>query len=110
LVGNAIKFTPEGGEVTVDITARDDGFAQICVVDTGCGIAPYEVPRVFNEFSKVESAVPGSQGAQLGLFITKSLVKLHGGHIWVVSQLGVGSRFCFTIPYANESTPSARAS
>ena len=48
-------------------------------------------------------AIPASQGAQLGLFITKSLVKLHGGHIWVVSQLGAGSRFCFTIPYAGES-------
>jgi signal transduction histidine kinase len=60
---------------------------------------------VFNEFSKVESSIPASQGAQLGLFITKSLVKLHGGHIWVVSQLGVGSRFCFTIPCASEATP-----
>jgi signal transduction histidine kinase len=103
LVGNAIKFTPHGGQVTVDFTAREDGFAQICVVDTGCGIAAYEVPRVFHEFSKVESTIPASQGAQLGLFITKSLVKLHGGHIWVVSQLGAGSRFCFTIPYAGES-------
>jgi signal transduction histidine kinase/HAMP domain-containing protein len=106
LVGNAIKFTPHGGQVTVDFTAREDGFAQICVVDTGCGIAAYEVPRVFHEFSKVESTIPASQGAQLGLFITKSLVKLHGGHIWVVSQLGAGSRFCFTIPYAGESPAS----
>jgi signal transduction histidine kinase/HAMP domain-containing protein len=105
LVGNAIKFTPQGGRVTVEFTPREDGFAQICVVDTGCGIAAYEVPRVFHEFSKVESSIPASQGAQLGLFITKSLVKLHGGHIWVVSQLGVGSRFCFTIPYASEATP-----
>jgi two-component system sensor histidine kinase/response regulator len=53
---------------------------------------------VFNEFSKVESAVPTSQGAQLGLFITKSLVSLHGGRMWVESQLGVGSQFFFTLP------------
>ena len=110
LVGNAIKFTPQGGKVTVEFTARDDGFAQICVVDTGCGIATYEVPRVFHEFSKVESSIPTSQGAQLGLFITKSLVKLHGGHIWVVSQVGAGSRFCFTIPYASDSPPPGTSS
>ena len=106
LVGNAIKFTPQGGRVVVEFLLREDGFVQISIVDTGCGIAPHEVPKVFNEFSKVESSLPSSQGAQLGLFITKSLVKLHGGQIWAESQLGVGSRFCFTIPCVGEAAPA----
>ncbi|MBI4000653.1 MAG: GAF domain-containing protein [Nitrospira defluvii] len=98
LVGNAIKFTPKSGRVSVTCDARDGGFVQIAVSDTGCGIAPHELPKVFNEFSKVESAVPTSQGAQLGLFITKSLVSLHGGQMWVESRLGVGTQFFFTLP------------
>jgi len=98
LVGNAIKFTPNGGKVSVEFHRRDDDFAEIRIIDTGCGIAPHEIPKVFNEFSKVESSIPSSQGAQLGLFITKSLVRLHGGEIWVKSQLGQGATFTFTLP------------
>ena len=106
LVGNAIKFTPKAGHVSVKCELRDDGFVLIAVSDTGCGIAPHEITKVFNEFSKVESAMPTSQGAQLGLFITKSLVGLHGGQIWVESQLGVGTQFCFTLPI--ETAPSLK--
>ena len=98
LVGNAIKFTPKAGRVSVTCELRDDASVLIAVSDTGCGIAPHELPKVFNEFSKVESAMPASQGAQLGLFITRSLVALHGGQMWVESQLGIGTRFCFTLP------------
>ncbi len=98
LVGNAIKFTPNGGKVFVEFHRREDGFAEIRVIDTGCGIAPHEIPKVFNEFSRIESSIPSSQGAQLGLFISKSLIRLHGGEIWVESRLGSGSRFCFTLP------------
>ncbi len=104
LVGNAIKFTPHGGHVSVRCTAHDAGFAKITVSDNGCGIAADELPLVFNEFSKVESAMPTSQGAQLGLFITKSLVSLHGGGMWVESRLGAGTQFSFTLPLA--ATPS----
>ena len=100
LVGNAIKFTPHSGHVSVRCSAHDARFIQITVADTGCGIAPDELPLVFNEFSKVESAMPTSQGAQLGLFITKSLVTLHGGQMWVESRLGTGTQFSFTLPLA----------
>ena len=100
LVGNAIKFTPHAGHVSVRCSAHDASFAQITVADTGCGIAAGELPLVFNEFSKVESAMPTSQGAQLGLFITKSLVTLHGGQIWVESRVGAGTQFSFTLPLA----------
>lgn len=103
LVGNAIKFTPKSGRVSVKCERQDGGVVRIAVSDSGCGIAPHELPKVFNEFSKVESAVPTSQGAQLGLFITKSLVTLHGGQIWVESRLGVGTQFFFTLPI--ETTP-----
>jgi signal transduction histidine kinase len=98
LVGNAIRFTPKAGRVSVACSARDAAFAQIMVSDTGCGIAPHELPKVFNEFSKVESAVPAAQGAQLGLFISKSLVTLHGGQMWVESLPGAGTQFFFTLP------------
>lgn len=105
LVGNAVKFTPKSGRISVACAARDAGFVQISVSDTGCGIAPHELPNVFNEFSKVESTMPGSQGAQLGLFITKSLVTLHGGEMWVESQLGVGTQFFFTLPIETAPPP-----
>jgi two-component system sensor histidine kinase/response regulator len=107
LVGNAIKFTPPSGHVSVSCSICDARYAQITVADTGCGIAPDELPHVFNEFSKVESAMPSSQGAQLGLFITKSLVALHGGQMCVDSRLGVGTQFYFTLPLDNApaSTP-----
>lgn len=103
LIGNALKFTPKGGQVSVSLHDKTDGFVELCVADTGCGIAPHELSKVFNEFSKVESTLPGSQGAQLGLFITRNLVMLHGGKITVDSTLGAGSRFCFTIPSTNQT-------
>jgi len=70
------------------------------VADTGCGIDPGHIEKLFHEFSKVPSANPSAQGAQLGLFITKSLVTMHKGAIWVESTPGAGSRFFFTIPIA----------
>jgi signal transduction histidine kinase len=105
LVGNAVKFTPQAGRISVSCTVRDAGFARISVSDSGCGIAPHELPNVFNEFSKVESTMPASQGAQLGLFITKSLVALHGGEMWVESQLGAGTQFFFTLPIDHAPSP-----
>jgi signal transduction histidine kinase len=106
VIGNAVKFTPAGGQVTVRFETLSDGMIQTCVTDTGCGIPPDQVDRVFNEFSKVPSTMPTSQGAQLGLFITKSFVTMHKGRIWAESELGKGSRFYFTLPCASsESEP-----
>lgn len=105
LIGNAIKFTPPGGRITVDFQAIPKGFVQTCVADTGCGIDPPHLEKLFQEFSKVPSAIPAAQGAQLGLFITKSLVAMHRGSIWVESTPGAGTRFYFTIPV----TPSQEA-
>ncbi|HEV8327550.1 MAG TPA: ATP-binding protein [Nitrospiraceae bacterium] len=106
LIGNAIKFTPPGGRITVSFQTTPEGFVQTCVADTGCGIDPGHVEKLFQEFSKVPSANPTAQGAQLGLFITKSLVTMHRGTIWVESTLGAGARFYFTVPVASSREDS----
>jgi two-component system sensor histidine kinase/response regulator len=107
LIGNAIKFTPSGGRVTVEFCVSPPGFVQTCVVDTGCGIDPSYLPNIFEEFSRVPSAMPTSQGAQLGLCITKTLVTMHRGQIWVESRPEVGSRFYFTLPFGgSQDEPS----
>jgi two-component system sensor histidine kinase/response regulator len=100
LIGNAIKFTQPGGRVMIEFQHAPTGFVQTCVADTGCGIDPDHLVKIFNEFSKVPSSMPASQGAQLGLFITRSLVLRHRGDIWVESTLGAGTRFYFTLPVA----------
>ena len=106
LIGNAIKFTPPGGRITVAFQTTPEGFVQTSVADTGCGIDPGHVEKLFKEFSKVPSANPTAQGAQLGLFITKSLVTMHRGTIWVESTPGAGTRFYFTVPVASSREDS----
>lgn len=108
LIGNAIKFTPPGGRVTVECCISPSGFVQTCIADTGCGIDPVHLSRIFDEFSRVPSAMPASQGAQLGLCITKTLVTMHHGDIWVDSKPGSGSRFYFTLPVVGSHTASGR--
>lgn len=98
LIGNAIKFTPPGGHVAVGFKVSPPGFVQTCVSDTGCGIDTAHLTNIFEEFSKVPSAMPASQGAQLGLCITKTLVAMHHGRIWVESRPEAGSCFYFTLP------------
>ena len=110
LVGNAVKFTPPGGNITVRFEGLSDGMVQTCIEDTGCGIPPDQLDRVFNEFSKVPSTMPTSQGAQLGLFITKSFIAMHKGEIWVESTLGAGSRFFFTTPCASPESQAGQTS
>ncbi|MBD0315235.1 MAG: GAF domain-containing protein [Nitrospiraceae bacterium] len=98
LIGNAVKFTPSGGQVTVQVEATCGGFVNLCVADTGCGIPPEYLDRVFDEFSKVPSPMPTAQGAQLGLFITKTLVMMHGGKIGLESTPATGTRVVVTLP------------
>ncbi len=98
LINNAIKFTPASGRVTVEVTQQQDGFIRACVSDTGCGIPPEEQHTIFERFNRGKSPELKNRGAGLGLTITKSLVELHGGKIWVESTPGDGSRFCFTLP------------
>ncbi len=98
LIQNAMKFTPSGGEITVRSRMDGDKFVQVCVADTGCGIQPHELEKIFERFYRGDSTTSESRGAGLGLAITKSLVELHGGRIWVESVPGEGSRFFFTLP------------
>jgi signal transduction histidine kinase/HAMP domain-containing protein len=100
IIGNAVKFTPSGGRVSVAFEPLPDGTVQISVADTGCGIPPEHLDSIFHEFSKIPSAMPNAQGAQLGLFITKSFITMHSGRVWAESTLGTGTRFFFTLPCA----------
>ena len=98
LIGNAVKFTPAGGEVLVSTTARFDDSVQICVSDTGCGIPLAERDKIFDKFFRGAAIPEEARGAGLGLAITKSLVELHGGQLWLESMPGKGSRFFFSLP------------
>jgi len=101
LIGNAIDFTPsEGG---VHVTARrapeDPRWVQVTVSDTGIGIDPEHHEMIFQEFAQVDaSRARMHHGTGLGLAIARKFVQLHGGKIWVDSELGAGSRFSFTLP------------
>jgi signal transduction histidine kinase len=106
LFGNAIDFTPGGGRVWINATARGSGPDDLVVEvgDTGIGIAAEHHDFVFGEFAQVDaSASRQHHGTGLGLTIARKLVELHGGRIWVESELGRGSRFFFTIPYLKEA-------
>ena len=97
LVGNAIKFTDQG-EVAIKATASDGAFT-VAVRDTGPGIAPSDQGKIFEEFQQADSSATKRKGGTgLGLSIAKRIIEMHGGHIWVESEVGKGSTFAFSIP------------
>ena len=87
LLSNAVKFTPAGGSIAV-ASAHVDGEVQVSVADTGPGIAPEDQERIFEEFQQTDVGVAQREGTGLGLALSKRLVELHGGRIWVESELG----------------------
>ena len=97
LVGNAVKFTPEGGSITINIEDLDDK-VKISVTDTGCGIDEKFHKAIFDRFSQVEDSEPVKSGSGLGLTITNQIIKLHKGKIYVESELGKGSTFVIILP------------
>ncbi|MGD9779660.1 PAS domain-containing sensor histidine kinase, partial [Methanomethylovorans sp.] len=98
LLGNAIKFTHRGGRVIIR-TNINGNMAQISVIDTGIGISPQDMNRLFRPFTQLDSSVARRyEGTGLGLALVKELIELHGGHIWVESEVGKGSNFTFEIP------------
>jgi signal transduction histidine kinase len=97
LLSNALKFTPEGGRINVRAEVRNSA-AEISVTDTGAGIAPEDQEVVFEEFRQVGAAAERVEGTGLGLAISRRFIELHGGRIWVKSQIGAGSTFTFTLP------------
>jgi signal transduction histidine kinase len=102
LLSNAVKFTPEGGSIVL-ASARADGEVQVSVRDTGPGIGPEDHQRIFEEFQQTDAGADQREGTGLGLALSKRLIELHGGRIWVESELGHGSRFVFTLPIEKES-------
>jgi signal transduction histidine kinase len=99
LVGNAVKFTPGGGSVTLGCAAGE-GEVRFSVADTGPGIPPEQVPHIFGAFWQARHA--DRRGLGLGLSIARGLVEAHGGRIWVESEPGRGSTFVFTLPLADD--------
>jgi signal transduction histidine kinase len=97
LLSNAIKFTPEGGRIEVAAVPKD-GAVEVSVSDTGVGIATEDHQAVFEEFRQVGTVEKKAEGTGLGLTLCRKFIELHGGRIWVKSQVGVGSTFTFTIP------------
>jgi signal transduction histidine kinase len=127
LLSNAIKFTPDGGSIRIaarlvqssEFKAQGHGgrnvergmsnvepngnFVEISVEDTGIGIAKEDIPKLFRSFQQLESPYQKKYGGTgLGLFLTKRLVELHGGKIWVESEKGKGAKFTFLIPVSHD--------
>ena len=101
LVGNAIKFT-DAGEVAIKAEANNGSF-HVSVRDTGPGISAADQAKLFQEFQQADNAITKKKGGTgLGLAISKRIIEMHGGKIWVESQLGQGSTFAFTLPVVVE--------
>jgi PAS domain S-box-containing protein len=112
LLSNAVKFTPEGGEVALEV-AGDRASRQVCftVRDTGIGISPEDLARLFQPFVQLDSRLSRNYpGTGLGLALVKRLTTLLGGHTLVESQPGVGSRFTVVLPWIEESRATERES
>jgi len=109
LLSNAIKFTPEGGRI--EVRAKPvNGSIEVSVSDTGVGIAPEDQEAIFEEFKQVGTADKKVEGTGLGLALSRKFIELHGGKIWVTSQVGKGSTFTFTIPVRGEQSGRGGAS
>jgi signal transduction histidine kinase len=113
LISNALKFTPKGGRIEVAVRAgtRDDAGAIVfSVADTGKGIAPQDRGMVFRYFQQAGTAQDKAKGSGLGLPLSRSLVELQGGRMWVEGEEGKGSTFLFTLPAALPAKPAKPAS
>ena len=105
LVSNAVKYSPDGGTVTIS-TRGHDGAVVVSVRDQGLGIAPQDLHRIFDRFERVETGIAGRiAGTGLGLSIVKEIITLHGGRVWVESEPGIGSLFAFAIPASQVTAP-----
>lgn len=105
LLTNAVNFTPDGGTIRVR-TRREADRIRIEVADTGVGIAPGDLDKLFHPFTQLDTGLRRKAGTGLGLSISKSLVEAHGGEIGVSSELGKGSVFWFTLPVSRAATPA----
>lgn len=97
LVSNAIKYSPQGGEIRIQGQARPEQVV-VCVSDQGAGINSEDIPHVFDRFFRSTNATRTTKGAGLGLYLARAVIEAHGGHIWVDSKPGEGARLCFSLP------------
>jgi signal transduction histidine kinase len=104
LISNAIKYSKQG-EIRISGQVRPD-VVILCVSDQGPGIAAEDIPHVFDRFYRAPDMAKQTKGAGLGLFLTRSIIEAHGGHIWVDPESGKGARICFSIPRISETKPS----
>jgi two-component system sensor histidine kinase GlrK len=100
IVGNALKFTPRGGQVTVATTLDRPGYAAVTVSDSGPGISDEHLKRIFDKFKRIDNGTDSIYGSGIGLSVAKHIISAHKGSIWVESRPGSGARFVFTLPLA----------
>jgi signal transduction histidine kinase len=100
LIGNALKFSSEGGKVVLSAYVKNYGkqFVEVAIADTGCGIPKENLEKIFDKFKRIDHGRETDRGTGLGLSIAKHIVADHGGKIWAQSKLGKGSTFFFTLP------------
>ena len=104
LLNNAVKFTPEGGTITLDVshvaTTAEISYLRFAVIDTGIGISAENIQKLFQPFIQIDSALNRQYvGTGLGLALVKRIVELHGGKVGLTSEVGVGSCFSVEIPF-----------
>ncbi|MCK4469095.1 MAG: HAMP domain-containing histidine kinase, partial [Desulfobacterales bacterium] len=102
LLGNALKFTSEGGRIIVSATPKRNqkAYIEVSVSDTGCGIPEGDLKKIFDKFKRADAGRETAGGTGLGLSIAKHIIAAHGGEIWAESEPGKGSTFFFTLPVA----------
>jgi PAS domain S-box-containing protein len=97
LLSNAVKYSPEGGEITISGQVKPEHVV-VCVTDQGPGIAPGDVPHIYDRFYRSDEAQRSTKGAGLGLYLTRAILEAHGGSIWVDPQYKGGACICFSLP------------
>jgi signal transduction histidine kinase len=102
LLGNAIKYTPEGGDISIEMKAQSEQVI-LRLLDSGPGIPPSDQPHIFEKFYRAGNVPKGVGGSGLGLAIVKSIVDSHHGRIWVESLLGQGSTFTVVLPLTQKA-------